>query len=65
MKKKDRTSMSFRERLSAAIALTLLLVTYQQISPGNSPSLSQTIRKVLPSISSFKIFPEYEFLVLP
>ena len=65
MKKKDRTSMSFRERLSAAIALTLLLVTYQQISLGNPSSFSQTIKNVLPSISSLKFFPEYKFIILP
>ena len=65
MSRKKQTLMSFQERLLAAIALTIFLVIYQQTVPGNSPSLSQTIKNVLPSISSFKIFPEYEFMVLP
>ena len=57
MRRNKQTLMSFRERLSAAIALTLLLVVYQQTLRENPQSFSRTINNVFPSISSSAIFP--------
>ena len=62
MKRNNRTVMSFRERLFAALAFTFLLVTYQKVLLGYPVSLSQSVNKVFSYLSTSGVFPKLELL---
>ena len=62
MKKNQRTVMSFRERLLAAIAFTFFLVTYQKVLLGYPVNRYQSIKEIFSSLSPSQIFPRLELV---